>query len=249
MTRDAPPSHSALVLSPHPDDAAFSVGGLLHEGVFAPVTIATVFGETNYLGIHGFQADAREATSIRRAEDAAFAAAVGANLVSCGLPDASIRLGSSLDAIFGRAEAVPAELPEMLAEIVRREQPAVILAPSAIGGHVDHRVVRALAPELARVCDAALAYYEDLPYAGWKGDDEIAAHLAILPGDLQPLDIPLDEAMAMKLASVMLYRTQAIPAWVAAILGHASRLGAAGAERLWASESDVSRLRAMVRAA
>jgi len=247
MNRDPPRSRSALVLSPHPDDAAFSVGGLLHTRVFAPVTIVTVFGETNYLGVHGFRDDAREATSIRRAEDEAFAAAVGASLISCAFPDASVRLGSSLDAIFGQAEAVPAELPEMLAEIVRRERPAVILAPAAIGGHVDHRIVRALAPELARVCDAALVYYEDLPYAGWTAADDIAAGLAAIAGDLQPLHVPLNGAMAMKLSSVMLYRTQAIPAWVAAIRDHASRLDPAGVERLWAGDGAASRLRAMMR--
>ncbi|HYR11217.1 MAG TPA: PIG-L family deacetylase, partial [Longimicrobium sp.] len=121
-------SQAALVLSPHPDDAAFSVGGLLHRRVFAPVTIATVFGRTNFLGVHGFQDDAREATSIRRAEDAAFAAAIGANLISCEFPDASVRLEPSLDAIFGDAEAIPPELPGMLAEVVRQVRPAVILA-------------------------------------------------------------------------------------------------------------------------
>jgi LmbE family N-acetylglucosaminyl deacetylase len=247
MSGGALPSSPALVLSPHPDDAAFSVGGLLHTRVLAPVTIATVFGTTNYLGVHGFQADARQATAIRRAEDAAFAAAVGAELVSCGLPDASVRLGPSLDVIFGDADgAVPAELPAMLADVVRRVRPALILAPAALGGHVDHRAVRALAPDLARSCGAALAWYEDLPYAGWMAADDIAAHFATLPGDPRPIDIPLDDAMAMKLSSIMLYGTQAMPDWVDAIRGHALRLHPAGAERLWADAGAGARLRSLM---
>lgn len=238
---------TALVLAPHPDDAAFSVGGLLHRRVFAPVTIVTVFGRTSFLGVHGFQADAGEATSIRRVEDAAFAAAVGAELISCELPDASVRLGSSLDVIFGDADAGSAELPEMLADVVRQVRPAVILAPAAIGGHVDHRIVRALAPGLARACGAALAYYEDLPYAGWTAAGEIASHLSSIPGNLQPLDIELNDAMEMKLASIMLYRTQATPEWVASLRARALCLHPAGAERLWASADVRDQLRSMMR--
>lgn len=246
MSRGPVQPHPALVLAPHPDDAAFSVGGLLHKRIFAPVTIVTVFGKTSFLGVHGFQDGAGEATSIRRAEDAAFAATIGADVISCDLPDASVRLGPSVEVIFGDAEAMPAELPTTLADIVREVRPAVILAPAALGGHVDHRVIRALAPGLAQSCDAALAYYEDLPYAGWIAPDEIAVHLASIPGNPQPLDVRLDDAMAMKLSSIMLYGTQAAPEWVAWIRSHALRLHPAGAERLWATAGDRQRLRSIM---
>jgi LmbE family N-acetylglucosaminyl deacetylase len=135
----------------------------------------------------------------------------------------------------------------VLADVVRQVRPAVILAPAALGGHVDHRVIRALAPELARSCGAALAWYEDLPYAGWMAADDIAAHLASIPGKLQPLDIRLDDAMAMKLSSIMLYGTQAAPEWVASIRSRALLLDPAGAERLWATASAWRRLRSILR--
>lgn len=246
MIPDSHQPRGTLVLSPHPDDAAFSIGGLLHEGAFAPVTIVTVFGRTNFLGARGFQRDAEEATSIRRAEDAAFAAAIGADLISCELPDASIRLGPSLESIFGGDEAAPVELRGMLSEIVHRVRPALILAPAAIGGHVDHRILHTVAPQLARSCGAALAYYEDLPYAEWISVEGISLHFARISADLRPFDVVPGGALVTKLRSIMLYRTQAMETWVASIRRHALRRHPEGAERIWATEEAGSWLRSIL---
>lgn len=198
------------------------------------MTIVTVFGKTNFLGAHGFQARWQEVTAIRRAEDEAFAAEVDANLISCERPEAALRLRPSIDAIFGAVEAFPAELPNVLADILHRVKPGVILAPAALGGHVDHRVVRALAPDLARSCGAALAYYEDLPYAGWMAPGDIPKHVAAIRADLEPLTIRLNAVLPAKLSSMLLYRTQVTPDMVATIRAYALLLDPTiGAERLW----------------
>jgi LmbE family N-acetylglucosaminyl deacetylase len=154
------------VLSPHLDDAVLSCPGyiqkLRQEGV--KVVVATVFTE----------ADAKRAAhyQVRQVEDRQAVRLLGGRTMHLGFRDApfrSARYGNFCGIVFGRAHEYPLTLAAVTAELrdlIAIFQPERILAPLAIGNHVDHRVVRDAA--LAAVEDGLL-FYEDRPYAFVRG--------------------------------------------------------------------------------
>lgn len=163
----------ALALSPHLDDAAFSCGGTLARLVQAgwEVTVCTAFTlsvarPTRFaLACQTDKGLPPEADymAIRRAEDAAACAALGARPVWLPLPEAPHRGYADAAALFGPSredDHVDAALAELLVPM----NADLVLAPQAVGGHVDHvQVVRALQRVLP--AGAAVLWWTDFPYA------------------------------------------------------------------------------------
>lgn len=155
---------TALLLSPHPDDLAWSVGGTVAKLCMVGVDLVglTFFTRTRYAPgstAHGTTA----ATEVRAAEESEWAAQVGLRLERADLADASLR-GYDDDSEMG-PEPEP-EIVERVAGHLRaaldESRPRVVLAPLAIGGHVDHRAVQVAALALPSSC---VLFYEDLPYS------------------------------------------------------------------------------------
>lgn len=191
----------ALALSPHLDDAAFSAGGTLArladegwEVVVATLFTASVPAPTGFaLSCQTDKGLAPEVDymALRRAEDAAACAVLGAQPVWLALREAPHRGYDSAAALFGPARADdPAERDAAAAmkPLLALLQPSLLLAPQAIGGHVDHvLLVRALHglgvavpvlwwrdfPYVARAAAPAMpcgALLRDLPEAALPGD-------------------------------------------------------------------------------
>jgi len=186
---------SNVFVSPHPDDAALSCGGLI-AGLRArgePVAIVSVFSGPGPLDrLTPFQrmalgfgpdekwpsgdsgADARvptpaEVMAVRRAEDQAFARFVGASISFVNLPDGVFRGYEGDGSLTGksRSDDVPPveELRAALAEL----RPERLYLPLSVGGHVDHRQTRraaiALLAEPGSPYVDRALFYEDFPYS------------------------------------------------------------------------------------
>jgi LmbE family N-acetylglucosaminyl deacetylase len=181
-----------VVLSPHPDDAVWSVGGRIRWWVDAgmPTTVVTVFDGDGAVGPDPWRRVAEPVT--RRREDAAAVADAGAERVSLGLLDAAVRAddgvpryGSPLR-LFGPAHRLDASLPEAVAEAVAATvgpEDVVVHAPLAAGRHVDHRLVRQAATLLAAQ-GVQVCFYEDFPYQLRPAD-----HAGLRPA-YEPVDLP-----------------------------------------------------------
>lgn len=150
-----------LLLSPHPDDLAWSLGGTMARLSAAEVELVglTFFTRTRYAPgspAHG----TLDATAVRAAEEAEWAAWSGVRLIRCDLPDSSLR-GFDDDTEMG-ARPEP-EIVEVVADrlhvVLEEVRPDVVLVPLAAGWHVDHRAVRLAAANLQAL------FYDDLPYA------------------------------------------------------------------------------------
>lgn len=168
---------TALALSPHLDDAAFSCGGLLAMLADAgwQVVMATAFTRS-VPGPTGFalacQTDKGLAPDVdymalRRAEDVEAAEILRvADVRWLDLPEAPHRGYDSAPALFGAVldgDGVWQPLAERLRGILAELQPALVLAPQGLGNHVDHRqMIRAV---LAAGAGQPLAFYRDTPYA------------------------------------------------------------------------------------
>ena len=80
-----------ILVSPHADDAAYSVGGAILSGFFPrPLLIFTPFTLSNWVGYNAGEHDVRKITALRAVEDEVFAKEVGAVLLRFGLPEAGL---------------------------------------------------------------------------------------------------------------------------------------------------------------
>lgn len=167
---------TALAISPHLDDAAFSCGGTLATLAQAGwrVVICTVFTASvpKPTGFalacqldKGLSAEI-DYMALRRGEDSEAAAALGAaRPVWLPFSEAPHRGYDSAKALFGDLrpeDRVSGPVSTALQALLEAETPDVVLAPQAIGGHVDHvQVFRAL----ARLTPASpVLFWQDFPY-------------------------------------------------------------------------------------
>ncbi len=146
-----------LALSPHLDDAVFSVGALLAQlvGRGEAVTIATVF-TASVAGPDGFalacQTDKGfgaevDYMALRRAEDVEACRIIGAEVEHWGFAEAPHRGYPSAAALFtgiregGEEAGVVSQIAERLTQVLTKVQISSVLYPICAGNHVDHLVV------------------------------------------------------------------------------------------------------------
>ena len=209
----------ALALSPHLDDAAFSCGGLLaslaRDGW--QVVMATLF-TGSVADPQGFALACQldkglpagiDYMALHRAEDVQAAAELGiAPPVHLPFREAPHRGYDSAPDLFAQTRAddrIAAELAPALAALIAAEQPDLVLAPQAVGGHVDHvQAVRALT---GLAVSAPILWWRDFPYT--VRDARPREPLADLFADLPVRRIALDpEAQARKRAACAAYASQ-----------------------------------------
>jgi LmbE family N-acetylglucosaminyl deacetylase len=215
-----------IYLSPHLDDCVLSAGGLIWQQAQAGerVEIWTIcagdpppppyspFAEE----LHArWGTDGRQASAVRRAEDLAACRALGAGARHSPLPDCIYRRlpGSDTPLIVERDDLFrpypPAEHARSL-EIAAWVRAALsadvcLVSPMALGGHVDHQLVRAAAETLG----LPLWLYADYPYVV---DDPL--HHTDLRGQVSAYRPALEQPLS----------TQALSAWQAAVAAYTSQI-------------------------
>ncbi|MEH3145751.1 MAG: PIG-L family deacetylase [Methylobacterium frigidaeris] len=210
---------TALALSPHLDDAAFSCGGVLARlaGSGWRVVMATLFTAT-VPGPTGFALACQldkglgpevDYMALRRAEDRDAAAALGrVEPVHLPLREAPHRGYASAPELFAALrpdDDVRGSLAAVLADLLAREAPDLVLAPQAVGGHVDHvQLVTALR---AAPPSAPVLWWRDFPYTvrDQHPKEPFGAGFAALPELVCRLDA---DACARKHAACAAYASQ-----------------------------------------
>jgi LmbE family N-acetylglucosaminyl deacetylase len=210
-----------VFVSPHLDDVALSCAGTVRNHVTRGETalVVTVFAGPL-------------ASDERVHEDDASMAVLGAEAVRLSFADAIARVAHPRE-IWRDVVDLPLEsaVTEALAALWdARGRPAVV-APLAVGGHVDHRICHRAARALARR-GARVAFYEDYPYAARAG--LVEARLAEPDAPRSSRVVAADAAV--RIAAVRCYRSQ-----VPILFGSDDRMvveierfaAACGGERLW----------------
>ena len=243
-------SGTALLLSPHLDDVAFSCGGIAATLAAAgwDVVVATCFTRSVHPAT-GFAlscqrdkglADETDYMAVRRDEDRAACEALGARPLWLDLPEAPHRGYDSATALFAPPlpeDDIAGPLGDRLHKLISAERPTLLLVPQGCGRHVDHlQVIRATLDACAALPDPPLlGFYRDTPYV-------------IRDPDAQPA--PTVTAMAPRAATVAL-GPEALAAKQAAVACFATQLGfqfggAAGAtaaiEALMRAEARAARM-------
>jgi LmbE family N-acetylglucosaminyl deacetylase len=207
-----------IYLSPHLDDVALSVGGLLWEQVQAGenVNIWTICagdpppGELSPFAenLHKRWEVGRQAIATRRAEDVQSCKILGVNYHHFSVPDCIYRIAkgsqehlyASEEALFGDVHPNEESLIQEIGQALEQLLPSKsqVVCPLALGGHVDHRLTRATVEQF----HASPHYYADYPYLlddpNWD------------PGQLSAFSLPVSQ--------------QGITAWQKSIAAHHSQI-------------------------
>jgi LmbE family N-acetylglucosaminyl deacetylase len=248
-----------IFLSPHLDDIALSCAGHLAQLTRGgeQVTIATVCTADTPVDVAlsdsarhvhwEWQLGDDNPYGKRRLEDLAVCSRLGASALHLGFRDAVYRYDATGQPMYvtnfiGGAVtdhdwrtlyfALAARLRVVCADA------SAIYCPLAIGGHVDHVLVRSAA-ELA--LPGRLTYYEDYPYAQkvGQGDPGVRAELARITLGLSPCVVALSaDDVAARIEAIGLYPSQQF-----ALFEDAATMPAkvrdyvtqAGGERYWTS--------------
>jgi LmbE family N-acetylglucosaminyl deacetylase len=208
-----------IYFSPHLDDAILSAGGLIFDQTRAgiPVEIWTFMSgvpEDEHLTSFAQEmhkmwgtTSVKETIEIRREEDKRAAARVGAKAVHFDFLDCIYRRGKNGEGLYESAVFIPphpedADLPAQIAQtmIAWLKPDDVAVSQLAIGGHVDHILVRRAAEMLKR----RLVYDEDLPYL-FRDPDDLGVKTAEMRDPLQPVS---EEGLETWLMGIEDYVTQ-----------------------------------------
>ncbi len=245
------PFYDSIYLSPHLDDAALSCGGQIFAQTTAgqSVLVVTVMaGDVPDGELSDFAAELHarwelgsEVTAVRRAEDAAACAVLGADFAHWDVPDCVYRRSAATGQplyptwpdVIGAVHLDEAILIERLTEnIIGLPDYGRLIAPLGVGRHADHQVTRLAAEQAA---GGKLIYYEDYPYVA-----EAGALTAVIPDSdphWQLTVIPLqEEDLAAKVEAIAAFVSQMSTFFeghndlVAQINAYAQQVGG---ERLW----------------
>ena len=224
-----------IVLSPHYDDLALSIGATMATLAAAgrEVLDLIVFGtEPVGIALHAFArhhheawgVSASEAIATRRREEAAAVSILGASTGNLPFHDAIYRgdYYTSDEALFGTPSEAESGLPQAIALAAAEVATALagpdhrpdnanarFYAPLAIGRHVDH-LLAFQAGRLLGDLGYVVWFYEDLPYA--MIGDNLADRLAEITRSgltVEPVaDVPADPGWQRKLDAVLAYPSQ-----------------------------------------
>jgi len=161
-------SQGVVVLSPHFDDACFSLGGLLSS--IGGGHLINVFSRSVYAPACGASGlTESQVHAIRQAEDCAFADRAGLTRTELGgaEPDFWGRRPNDLSGVKQDVLAMQASVMDALQSHVCAGKRPFLFVPMATGHHVNHHAVYEMVKQNASALSPSfrLAFYEDLPYA------------------------------------------------------------------------------------
>ena len=211
---------TVVFLSPHLDDAAFSCGGLMARLAEAGwhVVHATLFTAT-VPDPSGFALECQldkgigeevDYMALRRDEDHTFAERIGASSIVHGpFPEAPHRGYSSAKALFGPVrgdDPVLEPLCDYLRTLLQSHDPNLLVAPQAIGGHVDHvQLVNAVSRVASLHPCPPVVWYRDAPYViEHPCTDSPFSHIS----ELDPIAISVGPVLQRKLSGAAAYASQ-----------------------------------------
>lgn len=161
-------SKPLLILSPHPDDAVLSCGGLL--AAHSDALVITVFAADPPQARPEPLATLFADQETRRAEDERAMRLLRCNHAFLNHNDAIDRLHEGqrvytrVEDVFGAlAPADVALVKELEAEIASLLDGRILVSPLAVGAHVDHQICAHVGRRLARAGHVVF-FYQDAPY-------------------------------------------------------------------------------------
>lgn len=245
-----------VVVSPHRDDAAFSLGLSIEHWLAAKQTVQVLncFTQSDYAPYSDAESlHPNDRTSfvsaIRKREDAAWNKLLGGRLqfTDLDLLDAPLRLAcpivEALSLPIRAGDRAVARVAGAVAKLARAGAPErlAFVLPLAVGAHIDHRVVQQAGLEALAGSPLPVAFYEDLPYAARPGGvEEIGSRVEATALAVQPAfasgEQPVPErSLGSKRCMAECYDSQIDSEVAEQIASFAQQYG--GRERLWVNNA------------
>lgn len=171
-----------LVLSPHLDDAAFSVGPVLAElSSRVHIVVATAFTKSEF-NLSDFALACQldkglpkdvDYMAIRRQEDMEWSKRIGVKAVHGAFAEAPHRGYRSAKELFGpllACDQLDKPLTSWLKNLIFTVNPSTVLCPIGLGNHVDHQWIRKVASTTFGL-KWPLFFFKDQPYAAHTSSD------------------------------------------------------------------------------
>ncbi len=213
-----------LFISPHLDDVALSVGGIVNHlsNNNIDTQIWTFFSgspkEANLsdfaLSLHNRWKLTLDAPKIRRLEDRKACRILGAAYKHFNLPDCIYRKDRRGNPIIKEEDDLYQPIPisqqylvnKISTDILNLSSPEdIIVSPMAIGNHIDHRIIVAA---IKLISTRTILYYEDYPYIIKSKDSQLNF------SQLTPIKFALSEANVMIWhAAIAEYQSQISTFW------------------------------------
>lgn len=236
---------------------AFSCGLLLTRLVRGRVSscianVCTISDYAPYANLDGSVDPVAEVTLLRAAEDARFFQELdkgflhgepNVQLLDLGWRDAPLRHSIAAEAVLAGGTIALDEVARLVADFRCLAPTSIVLAPMALGGHLDHSLVREAAVEVWP--KDILLFYEDLPYA-CRMSPEVCAEQT-----RRCLPWPCERAPASPAQSgekrrmALCYPSQIAAAVADEMQSHAAALG--WTERLYGTQTALRRLTSLSR--
>lgn len=217
-------SRRLLILSPHSDDTAFSLGGLLATGsVFQGwhKHQLTLFVRSRHAPCAPDLNSVEAITKTRCREDDAFCGYHNIVLQRLDFEETLLRGYPSIDSIFMPRPPTDDALFERTCEEVARAVVGAdsVLAPLGIGGHIEHILVR----EACRRARPDALYYEDLPYAGDFSNAELDSQAITFGPDFQCRCVDIEAGLCIKSARLLGYASQVVASDLEKVIAYSWR--------------------------
>ena len=243
---------SVIVLSPHSDDVAFSISGLIMKILMPyPLHVVTVFS-ISACTASDLGHPVHKITDMRKREDECFFRSISSNIKisHMDLLDAPLRLDIKEDRVFSASPGVSGFKETMkiyhhINTICRPNN--LVIAPLAIGAHIDHLIVRNTALKLSDD-GYPVIFYEDLPYSGNFSNIQLEHFIKSIQWEnrfkLVPAHVYISKVLKKKIQKISQYTSQMSDSIVGRIVRHAHGIGhGIPAERIWVSANAFAKLK------
>jgi LmbE family N-acetylglucosaminyl deacetylase len=233
--------HPVLCLSPHTDDLAYSMGGLI-AAMHAKTSLSSVNVFCTSIWAPNIEAKGPETiSSIRREEDLIFCGKYRITAAYWETPDSGCRGYDKVTELSTAPELDPVwpDVAHRIAGLLRTSMYHIIFAPLALGGHVDHQIVRD-AILRSRLRRQLTVFYEDVPYCSRLNLMQIERIVSTYVPSAIPVRIAID--IDQKLEDMRLYFSQTRQEDLDAACIHAQRRGSPNgfSEQFWILEDSAA---------
>lgn len=259
---EVPDRRQILVIEPHCDDAALSIGATMWkmrtETEFHLVTMASRSNYSSAFQLHRDRFDREHITAMRTAEGELFTKHLGGHYRCAGMSEATLRYSDGdWDLNYFQAHEVPvaiagnrrapSEILDSWIDYIKRlldeRSYDEIWIPLGAGTHSDHDLTRnaALIALLDERPSGIIRLYEDVPYGAHfpEHSDRIVRVLSETSAKLQPWHQDVTEEFAAKMSLLSIFASQfKVPSIADGVERSASKVDPfRKVERMWTLET------------
>ncbi len=240
-----------LMLSPHQDDIAVSIGGLILKSKgTAEVHILTLASRSIFSVLPMLSGSSSRTSKIRNLEDDIYAMSLGAKIHRGNLREQLLIAQTS--ARHTKKEAMKklwlppspqkvARFQKVIESYIRKLKPNVLFVPLGVGDHIEHTttnlaVLRILRKNPRMLNNVEIVFYEELPYSQRypRAITQRLKHLEKQGIQARPRFFNITKELEEKVRGIRIYKSQAYKNFIEAAVKHSRKLKKNGHyERLW----------------